>query len=178
MTNRETRWWMERFNIADCDHNGLLNFTELRDFLHPEDSQNHEMLTWLVRDKLKHMDDLEIDGKLNFHEFEDHIYSIYESYVDFETNGGHVPNLKDKFAELDVNKDQVLSPQELIPIIPYLYPGELAYAKYYTFLLMNEADDDEDEKLTLQEMLNHEIVFYNTVHADSHVENDYEHDEL
>lgn len=52
------------------------------------------------------MDDDEIDGKLNFNEFEDHIYNTYESYMDFETNGGDVPKAKDKFAELDVNKDQ------------------------------------------------------------------------
>ncbi|WJX10026.1 hypothetical protein P8452_00796 [Trifolium repens] len=172
MTHGEAGWWMERFNIADYDHNGLLNFTELRDFSHPEDSQNHEMLKWMVRDRLKRMDDHEIDGKLNFNEFEDQIYSTYESYVDFETNGGDVPNAKDKFAELDVNKDQFLSPEELLPIIPYIYPGEVAYAKYYTCYLMNEADDDEDKKLTLQEMLNHESVFYNTVYADDHVEND------
>ncbi|XP_045808719.1 calumenin-A [Trifolium pratense] len=180
MTQGEAEWWMERFNIADYDHDGILNFTELRDFLHPEDSQNHEMLTWMVRDKLKHMDDLEIDGKLNFNEFEEHVYSTYESYMDFETNGGDVPNAKDKFAELDVNNDQFLSPEELLPIVPYLYPGEIAYAKYYTSYLMNEADDDEDERLTLQEMLNHESVFYNTVHedGDGYEENDDEHDEL
>lgn len=52
------------------------------------------------------MDDHETDGKLNFNEFEDHLYSTYESYVDFETSGGDVPSAKDKFADLDVNKDQ------------------------------------------------------------------------
>jgi hypothetical protein len=31
MTHGEAGWWMERFNIADYDHNGLLNFTELRE---------------------------------------------------------------------------------------------------------------------------------------------------
>lgn len=51
------------------------------------------------------MDD-ENDGKLNFKEFEDHVYNTYESYMDFETNGGDVANPKDKFVELDVNKDQ------------------------------------------------------------------------
>lgn len=34
--------------------------------------------------------------------------------------------------------DRFLSPEELFPIIPYVYPGELAYAKYYTSYLMNE----------------------------------------
>lgn len=41
-----------------------------------------------------------------------------------------------------------------------------------------QADDDGDRKLTLQEMLSHEFTFYNTVHADGHVESDDDHDEL
>lgn len=53
------------------------------------------------------MDDYEHDGKINFNQFEDNVYVTYESYVDFETNGeGDIPTAKDKFAELDVNKDQ------------------------------------------------------------------------
>lgn len=50
--------------------------------------------------------DEEYDGKLTLSEFEDHLYSTYENYMDFETNGGNVPNAKDKFTELDVDKDQ------------------------------------------------------------------------
>ncbi|KAG4954448.1 hypothetical protein JHK82_040033 [Glycine max] len=155
MGHGEAGWWMERFEVADINHNGLLNFTELKERM---DNEN--------------------DGKLNFNEFEDHLYSTYESYMDFETNGGHVHSPKDKFVELDVNKDQFLSPEELIPILSYLYPGELAYAKYFTCYLMNEADDDGDGKLTLQEMLDHEFTFYNTVHADGYQESDDDHDEL
>ncbi|CAK8570179.1 unnamed protein product [Lathyrus sativus] len=178
MAHNEAGWWREKFEIADSDHNGLLNFTELRDFLHPEDSKNPEMLKWLIRDKLKRLDDPEIDGKLNFNEFEDHIYNTYENYMEFETNGVDVPKANDKFTELDVNKDQFLTPEELFPILPYIYPGELAYAKYYTSYLINEADDNEDKKLTLEEMLNHEFIFYNTVHEDNHMESDDYYDEL
>ncbi|XP_020210617.1 calumenin-A [Cajanus cajan] len=177
MGHGEAGWWMERFEVADIDQNGFLNFTELRDFLHPEDSKNQEMLKWMLKDRLKRMDD-ENDGKLNFNEFEDHVFSTYESYMDFESKGGDLPSPKDKYAELDVNNDQFLSPEELIPILSYLYPGELAYAKYFTCYLMNEADDNGDGKLTLQEMLDHEFTFYNTVHADGHQESDDDHDEL
>ncbi|MED6148899.1 hypothetical protein PIB30_057389 [Stylosanthes scabra] len=155
MRHGEAGWWMEKFTIADIDHNSLLNFTELRE----------------------HVDD-ETDGKLDFKEFEDHVYVTYENYMDFENNGIDIPSAKDKFFELDVNKDRFLSPEELIPILPYLYPGELAYAKYHTCYLMNKADDNKDGKLSLQEMLNHEYIFYNTVHDDGHLESNDEHDEL
>jgi len=32
MLHGEAGWWNERFNVADIDHNGLLNFTELREY--------------------------------------------------------------------------------------------------------------------------------------------------
>lgn len=38
-----------------------------------------------------------------------------------------------------------------------------------------QADDNEDGKLSLQEMVDHEYIFYHTVHADGHHD---DHDEL
>jgi len=32
MWHGEAGWWKERFQVADIDHNGLLNFTELREY--------------------------------------------------------------------------------------------------------------------------------------------------
>lgn len=32
MLHGEAGWWKERFEVADVDHNGLLNFTELREY--------------------------------------------------------------------------------------------------------------------------------------------------
>ncbi|XP_054796256.1 uncharacterized protein LOC129301686 [Prosopis cineraria] len=174
MGHGEAGWWQERLDMADLDHNGLLNFSELKDFLHPEDSKNEEMQKWLLRDRMKRMD-YDNDGKLNFKEFEDHVYSTYVSYMEFETAGKNVPQAHQKFHELDVNKDNFLSVEELMPILQYLYPGELAYARFYTIYLINEADDNEDGKLSLEEMINHEIIFYHTVHADDSHE---DHDEL
>ncbi|XP_028806674.1 reticulocalbin-2-like [Neltuma alba] len=174
MVHGEAGWWQERFETADLDHNGLLNFTELKDFLHPEDSKNEGMQKWLLRDRMKRMD-YDNDGKLNFKEFEDHVYGTYVSYVEFETAGKNVPQPQQKFHELDVNNDNFLSVEELMPILRYLYPGELAYARFYTIYLINEADDNDDGKLSLQEMINHEIVFYHTVHADDSHD---DHDEL
>ncbi|KAJ7959370.1 Calcium-binding EF-hand protein [Quillaja saponaria] len=157
MGHGEAGWWMERFLSADIDHNEYLNFTEFNDRM-----------------------DYDNDWKLNFVEFRDHAYGMYIDYVEFETNGEILLTPEEKFAELDVNKDNFLSVEELIPLLPYLQPGELSYAKYYTTYLINEADDNNDGNLTLEEMLNHEYTFYSSVYGDIHEDyyDDDDHDEL
>ncbi|KAI4337989.1 hypothetical protein L6164_016347 [Bauhinia variegata] len=177
MGHGEAGWWLERFNKADGDGNGLLHFSEFRDFLHPQDSKNEKLLKWLLTDRIRRIDE-EIDGKLNFKEFNEKVYNMFKTYAEYETAGQFVPSAEKKFSELDANNDEFLSVEELMGILRYLYPGELSYAKYYTSYLMNVADDDRDGRLSLEEMLNHEFAFYSTVHADEHEESDDDHDEL
>ncbi|KAM5557710.1 hypothetical protein ABKV19_024856 [Rosa sericea] len=176
MEHGEAGWWKQQFDNADADRNGLLNFNELRDFLFPEDSSNDRIHKWLLTEKMKRMDH-DNDGKLNFQEFSDNAYDIFKNYVEFETGG--VPTAEDKFAELDVNKNKFIEAEELKPILHYLYPGELTYATYFTSFLIHEADDNKDEKLTLQEMLHHEDIFYNTVYESSNDDGNHDdHDEF
>ncbi|XP_077240221.1 calcium-binding EF hand family protein [Tasmannia lanceolata] len=174
-------WWKEQFINADIDGNGLLNYTEFNDFLHPEDSKNAKIQQWMQKAKIRDMDH-DQDGKLSFSEFRDRAYDIYKNYVEFEKGDddqlNHIPSPEEKFAELDTNKDKYLTENELEPIIHHLYPGELSYATYYTKYLMHEADDDNDGKLTLKEILDHQYAFYSTVYEDSETDEDDEHDEL
>ncbi|KAL6123063.1 hypothetical protein ACLB2K_075586 [Fragaria x ananassa] len=142
MEHGEAGWWKQQFDNADADRNGLLTFSELKERM-----------------------DHDKDGKLSFVEFSDNAYNVFKNYVEFETSD--VPIAKEKFAELDVNKNKFLEAEELRPILHYLYPGELTYATYYTSFLIHEADDNKDGKLTLEEMLHHEDVFYNTVYESS-----------
>ncbi|KAK9292032.1 hypothetical protein L1049_019986 [Liquidambar formosana] len=90
------------------------------------------------------------------------------------------PHPEEIFDKLDVNKDKFLTVEELIPILRYLYPGELSYAKHYSSYLIHEADDNGDGRLTLDEMLNHEYIFYSTVYDDRNEDDDddFIHDEL
>ncbi|CAM8979666.1 unnamed protein product [Rhodiola kirilowii] len=148
-------WWREQFENADIDRNCTLDFTEFKDFLHPEDSQNEKIQKWLLKEKIKRMD-YDEDGRLTYSEFVERAYDTYRNYIDFESACANVPSPETIFGQLDVNKDGFLSVKELMPILRYLHPGELAYAKYFTSYLFHEADENKDRRLTLDEMLNHE----------------------
>ncbi|TYK11288.1 reticulocalbin-2 [Cucumis melo var. makuwa] len=175
----EAGWWIKQFTNADVDQNGLLHFDELKDFLHPEDSSNYRIQNWLLAQKMKRMDH-DRDGKLNFDEFLHHTYNIYKNYIEFETQGDDIPTAEEKFDELDLDEDEVLSVEEIRPLFQYLHPGEVSYAQHYTSHLINEADDNKDGYLTIDEMLNHEYAFYSTVYENQNgdYEDDYYHDEL
>ncbi|KAK6926036.1 EF-hand domain [Dillenia turbinata] len=183
MLHGEAGWWKEQFANADTDRDGTLNFDEFNDFLHPEDSKNKEIQKWLLREKIKQLDS-NSDGKLSFEEFRDRAYDTYRNYFEFENGGDDPPSPEEIFAQLDLDKDRVLEADELRSIMRYLYPGEVSYAQYYTKYLIYEADDNKDGKLSLEEMLNHELLFYSTVVQDGKYDYDYDddyedlHDEL
>ncbi|KFK29297.1 hypothetical protein AALP_AA7G115000 [Arabis alpina] len=174
----EAGWWMEQFNNSDFDHNGSLDIEEFNNFLHPEDSRNGDIQRWVLRERMTGMD-TNADGKLEYKEFVDNAYEMYKEFAKFETDDEGVPMAQLLFAELDKDKDRSLEADELRPILHYLQPGELSYAKYYSTFLCHEADDDKDGKLSLEEMLNHEDVFYKAVHHEDLDDEDYfDHDEL
>ncbi|KAG5414181.1 hypothetical protein IGI04_001748 [Brassica rapa subsp. trilocularis] len=172
-------WWMEQFKNADFDHNGYLDIEEFNNFLHPEDSRNGDVQRWVLRERMTGMD-TNGDGKLEYKEFVKNAYEMYKEFAKFETEEDeNVPTAQLLFAELDRDKDRFLVADELRPILHYLQPGELSYAKYYSTFLCHEADEDKDGKLSLEEMLNHEDVFYKAVHHEDLDDEDYfDHDEL
>ncbi|XP_052186113.1 uncharacterized protein LOC127797327 isoform X2 [Diospyros lotus] len=143
MGHGEPGWWREQFRNADTDKNGILDFYE---FKKPIDQDN--------------------DEKLNFEEFKNGAYDTYKNYVELEHGEETVPNPEDMFAKLDLNNDKFLKIEELKPILRYLSPGELSYAKFYMSYLIHQADENGDGKLTLDEMIKHEYIFYNTVYED------------
>ncbi|XP_031115123.1 reticulocalbin-2 [Ipomoea triloba] len=170
-------WWMIQFKNADVDRNGTLNLYEFRDFLHPEDTRNDNIRRWLLTEKLRQMD-VDKDHRLSLREFERGAYQTYKTYKEFETGGKDVPSLVEIFTFLDADKDNFLRVEELKPIFHYLNPGELSYARYYTTYLIREADDNKDARLTLDEMLNHDTLFYDTIYDNEKDEDDIYHDEL
>ncbi|KAF9616427.1 hypothetical protein IFM89_029681 [Coptis chinensis] len=155
-SDEDIGWWKDKFVNADIDDNGYLNFTEFME------GMDHDQ-----------------DGKLNFNEFRAQAYDNYKNTLEFESGGDDVPSAEEKFDELDLNKDRLLTEEELRPIIHYLHPGELTYATHYTRFLIHEADDDKDGELTLNEMMDHHHIFYNTVIMDYDIGDDDDfHDEF
>ncbi|KAL1203104.1 Calcium-dependent protein kinase 4 [Cardamine amara subsp. amara] len=175
----EAGWWMEQFKNSDFDHNGSLDIEEFNNFLHPEDSRNGDIQRWVLKERMTGMD-TNGDGKLEYKEFVDNAYEMCKEFAKFEMEEDeNVPTAQLLFAELDRDKDRFLVADELRPILHYLQPGEMSYAKYYSTFLCHEADDDKDGKLSLEEMLHHEDVFYKAVHHEDLDDEDYfDHDEL
>ncbi|KAJ4842328.1 hypothetical protein Tsubulata_034917 [Turnera subulata] len=177
MGNGEAGWWMERFRNADSDRNGTLNLKEFTDFLYPEDSSNEEIKKWNLREKIKEIDE-DDDGKLNYEEFSQKAYLGYRSYTEYYDEAD-VHSAEKMFQVLDLNKDGFLEVDELIPIHPYLKPGEISFAKYFSSYQISRADDNKDGSLTIDEMLNHELVFYSSLYGQDETDDDDEfHEEL
>lgn len=178
-------WWKGKFDAADEDGDGLLNHTEFNNFLHPQDSQNERLHQWLRKQEIKDRDH-DNDTKISFSEFLQGLYDLLRIYD--EEGSLPTPDSTDftarreehgrqKFLELDKDKDGFLSEDELIPIMDKLHPGEGYYTRQQADYLMSQADKNNDGHLTLEEMLENPYVFYTTAYANEDYE-EYFHDEF
>ncbi|WOK95767.1 reticulocalbin-2-like [Canna indica] len=174
-------WWKEdHFNASDSDGNGLLNLTEFNDFLHPADSSNKELVQWLCREEIRQKDTDE-DGKLNFEEY---LLGLFDSVQDYGEAYNHSDASelgKKLFSQLDKDNDGFLSSDELIAVIGKIHHSERYHAKQQADYALPEADSDKDGRLTLEEMIQHPYVFYNSIYSDDEDDNDFYddyHDEL
>ncbi|ANM67726.1 Calcium-binding EF hand family protein [Arabidopsis thaliana] len=134
----EAGWWMEQFKNSDFDHNGSLDIEEFNNFLHPEDSRNGDTQRWVLKERMTGMD-TNGDGKLEYKEFVKNAYEMYKEFAKFEKEEDeNVPTPQLLFAEMDRDKDRFLVADELRPILQYLQPGEMSYAKFYSTFLCHE----------------------------------------
>ncbi|CAM0144957.1 unnamed protein product [Urochloa decumbens] len=167
--------WLHKFATADGDGDGALNAAEFNSFLHPADSSHEEMQLWLLKEKLRQLDS-DGDGRLSLEEFIDrshafdHISSM-EAHHQGDDHGLARARAENMFRELDADMDNYLTVEEARPVIQSLLTGEFSYATAHAKLLM-KADSDRDGKLSLEEMLNDYISFYDIVYVDHHYDSD------
>uniref|UniRef100_A0A0E0KWY1 EF-hand domain-containing protein n=1 Tax=Oryza punctata TaxID=4537 RepID=A0A0E0KWY1_ORYPU len=160
----EPGWWLHKFTSADRDQSGAMDIVELNEYHTPFSTS---FLFFFVAENpmIVHEMDRDKDGKLTLDEF---ISQFREHNADDDTGRAEAEK---KFRELDVNTDGHLTLEEARPVIQSLISGELSYAKSHAKLLM-KADDNKDNDLSLEEMLNHYLSFYNTVYMDDHYDYD------
>ncbi|KAH7446836.1 hypothetical protein KP509_01G078700 [Ceratopteris richardii] len=185
MDDDESGFWKGQFDAADEDGDGLLNATEFNNFLHPQDSHNPKLHQWLRKQEIRDHDH-DNDGKLSFTEFEGNLYESIKTHdeedashssTNLHSSPGYGGYARQRFSELDENKDGYLTEDELTPIMDILHPGEAYYATQQAKHLMEEADKNKDGHLTIEEMLEDPYIFYNTAYAYEDYE-EYHHEEL
>ncbi|GAA0150874.1 calmodulin-related [Lithospermum erythrorhizon] len=166
----ESGWWHEdHFNASDADGDGLLNFTEFKDFLHTGDTTNPKLLLWLCQEEIRETDTNK-DGKVDFKEFFNGVYDLLRNYdeEDHHTShqNDHVGELPAKklFDQLDKDGDGYLSDVDLLIIIGKLHPSEHFFAKQQAYYSMQQADTDKDGRLTFKEMVENPYAFYTSIY--------------
>eukprot|EP00897_Mesotaenium_endlicherianum_P009200 jgi/Mesen1/8308/ME000455S07473 len=195
----------EQFPLADLDGDGKLSREEFNDFLHPEDSENAKLHQWSRMDEIKNRD-TDKDGRLKWEEFHEGMFGELRDAAgahgddDDDDDDDHhaVDSLVDAHRAADPHaarekfraatekkvarsKANFLTEEELEPVMSTLSPGERHYAREQANHMMEQADTNHDKLLSLDEMVDHPYVFYNTAHDaadDDDGGEDYPHEEF
>mmetsp|Transcript_6040 Transcript_6040/g.8172 ORF Transcript_6040/g.8172 Transcript_6040/m.8172 type:complete len:386 (+) Transcript_6040:113-1270(+) len=189
----------DSFSLADGDKDGFLTHAEFFNFLHPEESGNEEMYSHLLQETVRERDENK-DGMLSMLEFVDNLWRELKPYEDdndsFRNHDYENPDenyyehheedpekdaadkaaAQTKFSDLDKNKDGFLTATELRPEMQLLHPGERDFARRQAQHVVEQADDNKDGTLTIQEMVDNPYVFYSAAMGND--EDRYYHDEF
>lgn len=147
MSKRDER----RFITADEDHDGNLSRKEFAAFLHPEDYSHMKPI--VVKETLE---DLDLDGD-GFISEDEYIKDIYANDDDHNPNQNHEERPKwlqieyEHFRTIrDINRDGKLDESEVQKwLMPIDYDHVVVEARH----LIDEADSNNDDKLSLDEVL-------------------------
>jgi len=141
MEDRDNRRWV----MADLDQNGELSKEEFKSFLHPEDADH--MRDIVVTETLEDIDK-DGDGKVNMEEY---IGDMYKDEDVEDQEPDWVVSEREQFTKFrDKDGDGLMDLEEVKAwIIPPDFDHSEAEAKHLVF----EADSDQDNVLTKDEIL-------------------------
>uniref|UniRef100_A0A0R3WAE9 Reticulocalbin-3 n=1 Tax=Taenia asiatica TaxID=60517 RepID=A0A0R3WAE9_TAEAS len=156
-----------RFEKADANGDGKLTKEEFAAFLHPEEFDH--MRDIVISETLEDLDSNK-DGRIDLEEY------TRDMWVDDSQSPPEwVKTEQQQFKEArDKNKDGYLDREE---IYAWLFPSDYDHIESELKHLMSETDDDQDGKLSKDEILSHYHVFVGS-QATDFGQALYSHDEL
>jgi len=168
-----------RFVLADADMDLRLNEDEYYKMMHPEEGGNIQLQLHTLRQDV-HDRDNDGDMHLNFEEFYNGVWPDFFLWNEDteDEHGEEMPehrmreNAMNRFTLMDNNADGLLSVDELFPAFNDMHPTEGRYARLEAERMVSVADENEDGKLSLHEMLERPFVFYSRFNLNE------DHDEL
>jgi Ca2+-binding EF-hand superfamily protein len=168
-----------RFLLADADMDLRLNEDEYFKMMHPEEGGNMQLKMHTLRQDI-HDCDNDDDMHLNFEEFYNGVWPNFFLWNEDteDEHGEEMPehqmreNAMNRFTLMDNNADGLLSVEELFPAFTDMHPTEGRYARLEAERMVSVADENEDGKLSLHEMLERPFVFYSRLNLNG------DHDEL
>ena len=142
----------EEWSVADSNHDTMLDRHEFECFRHPELCK--ETLRQLTRDVIKNLDK-DSDGKLTEEEYiAPPPGQVEEGFQDYEDKFN--AQRKREFVAVDVDKDGIATEEELKV---FLNPRNHIHAKTEAEELIDAADDNDDGRLSVEEVLKHQDLF-------------------
>merc|ERR1712150_61981 len=156
-----------RFRLADGDGDGGLELREFHAFLHPEETDMPALHEHVVKHEIID-NDTDKDGRIDLEEFVSGLWYMFYGTEDWDSDYGwseeeDQKQATDKFHSIDTDKDGYIMHVELVPLFPEMFRNEKHYAGIQARDVLQEADVNNDNRLTLAEMLQHSGVFYSLV---------------
>lgn len=144
---------INRWRLADADHDNRLNMNEFESFWVPEEAHNQKMHGLLVSEYIEERDS-DDDHQLTLQEWLS--LGTDEHEVGYPSDEFLELQPEERFPKMDENKDGTLSHPELEH---YLFPFNDDPADQDARHILAETDDDKDGKISHKEMLKHLKVF-------------------
>ena len=177
--------WLEsmqrRFRVADADQDGLLSLAEFADFHHPQDTTREEVLDALKLEEVERHDK-DGDGFVDWDEYR----QMYETEIMWERlpwdrrdDSQADEDAKVLWHAVDTDGDDRIDAREMGALLRYVVPSDRDYAVRTVEAIMQDADEDGDGALTIEEMLANPASLYSFPHSSARSDpsyTDYLHD--
>lgn len=145
----QLEWEKKRWNLADQNEDGKLNFDEFQSFLHPDDFPH--MRNVVIEEAIRDMD----RDKSNTVDIEEYMGEMLRDSED-STPESRERHRQDFSRQRDTNKDGKLDLQE---VADWVMPEGFSHAEAEATYLISMADADGDGKLSKIEIVDNHALF-------------------